>query len=265
MPTSRLGRLLAAAVLAVPALASAGPPYTTDDPEPVELHHWEVYLATIDQWSRDGGWSGTSPHVEVNYGVAPDVQLHVLAPLAWARAPGGPTEFGYGDTELGVKLRFVHEGEWTPQVGTFPFLELPTGDASRGLGNGEAQVFLPLWLQKSFGPWTTYGGGGYWINPGTGNRNWWYVGWQAQRRVAEGIAVGAELFHGTARREGESGDTRFNVGLVVDFGELHHLLVSGGHAIGAEAAQFYVADQLTFGPGGEPPPPPAPDHGHVGH
>lgn len=52
-----------------PLTAVAGPPYVTDDPEPAELHHWEVYLATIDQWSREDGWSGTSPHIEVNYGV----------------------------------------------------------------------------------------------------------------------------------------------------------------------------------------------------
>jgi hypothetical protein len=154
-------RLLACALIVIPALASAGPPYTTDDPEPVEFHHWEVYLATSDQWSRDDGWSGTSPHVEVNYGVVPDVQLHVIAPLAWARPPRGPAQFGYGDTELGVKLRFVHEGDWIPQLGAFPLIEVPTGNASSGLGSGQTQVFLPLWLQKTFGPWTTYGGGGY--------------------------------------------------------------------------------------------------------
>ncbi|GEJ56496.1 hypothetical protein AMYX_12370 [Anaeromyxobacter diazotrophicus] len=253
---------LALAALLAPALAWAGPPYTTDDPEPVELHHWEVYLATVDQWSREAGWSGTAPHLEVNYGALPDVQLHAIAPLAWAHAPGGGTSLGYGDTELGAKVRFVHEGERVPQIGVFPLLELPTGDASRGLGAGQTQLFLPLWLQKSFGPWTSYGGGGYWINPGPGNRNWWYFGWQAQRRLGEGVALGAELFHGTARQDGGSGETRFNVGVVLDFGELHHVLVSAGRALDKQAAQAYLAYQLTFGPGGEAP---APEDGHEGH
>lgn len=253
---------MAALLFAAPA--SAGPPYITDDPEPVELHHWEVYLATIDQWSRQDGWTGTAPHVEVNYGVVPNVQLHLLAPLAWARAPGGATQLGYGDTELGVKVRFVQEGEATPQLGTFPLLEVPTGDSSRGLGAGQTQAFLPLWAQKSFGPWTTYGGGGYWINPGPGNRDWWYFGWLVQRQVASGVTLGAELFHETARQDGASGQTSFDLGLVVDFGELHHLLVSAGHAFGKEAAQGYLAYQLTFGPEGERAPP-APEREHVGH
>jgi hypothetical protein len=37
----------------VPALANAGPPYTTDDPEPVEYRHWEFYLATQDEVTAD--------------------------------------------------------------------------------------------------------------------------------------------------------------------------------------------------------------------
>ncbi len=241
-------RIAVVAAAAVASRAAAGPPYATDDPEPVEFRHWEVYLASQAQGSGGDGWAGTAPHLEVNYGVVPDVQLHLVAPLAWARPPGGPVRLGYGDTELGVKFRFVHEGDALPQIGTFPLFELPTGDASRGLGSGEAQLFLPLWLQKSFGRWTTYGGGGYWLNPGPGNRNWWYVGWQAQRELASGVTLGAELFHGTSRRDGSPGETRFNVGLVLDFGEMHHLLLSAGHAIGSTSAQAYAAYQLTFGP-----------------
>jgi hypothetical protein len=56
----------------------------------------------------------------------------------------------------------------------FPLVEVPSGDADKGLGNGKTQYFLPVWLQKDFGKWTIYGGGGYWINPGTGNKNWWF-------------------------------------------------------------------------------------------
>ena len=34
-------------VLSVPAAVCAGPPYITDDPEPMEHQHWEVYLASL--------------------------------------------------------------------------------------------------------------------------------------------------------------------------------------------------------------------------
>jgi len=76
-------------ILATAALA--GPPFVTDDPEPVELHHWEIYLAT-QQYHNADGWSGTSPHLEINYGVLPDVQLHIIAPgrLQQGPRPTGP-------------------------------------------------------------------------------------------------------------------------------------------------------------------------------
>jgi hypothetical protein len=38
---------------------------------------------------------------------------------------------------------------------------VPTGNESRGLGAGHVQLYLPIWFQKDFGKWTTYGGGGF--------------------------------------------------------------------------------------------------------
>jgi hypothetical protein len=120
-----------AAALGSPT-AMAGPPYVTDDPEPVEYRHWELYLASLVEHDTDG-WTGTSPHVEVNYGAVPDVQLHLIAPLAFAVPAGQRARLGPGDTEIGVKWRFLQETQTVPQIGTFPLLEAPTGMAHRDL------------------------------------------------------------------------------------------------------------------------------------
>jgi hypothetical protein len=243
-------RLLAPAAaimcLLVPAVARAGPPYSTDDPEPVGYLHWEFYLAMQNEHTSNGS-TGTAPHFEVNFGAAPNLQLHLIAPLAYSRPSGGPTSYGPGDAEIGAKLRFVEESEWMPMVGTFPLVELPTGSEPQGLGAGHVRVFIPLWLQKSFGPWMTYGGGGYWVNPGEGNQNYWYVGWQAQRQVSKVATVGGEVFYTTADRVGGDGNLRFNVGLVLDFTDHHHLLLSAGRSIAGETLfQSYLSYQLTF-------------------
>ena len=55
-------------------------------------------------------------------------------------------------------------------------------------------------LQKDFGRWTSYGGGGYWNNPGPGNRNYWFAGWLLQYQCADNLALGGELFHPIADR-----------------------------------------------------------------
>jgi len=49
---------------------------------------------------------------------------------------------------LGAKVRFLQEGPHVPTVGTFPLLELPVGDADKGLGSSRLHGLVPLWLQK---------------------------------------------------------------------------------------------------------------------
>ena len=252
MRTSSL-RFSRASLLGVVSLmfvgaAHAGPPFITDDPEPVELHHWEVYLATQPFHNADG-WSGTLPHLEVNYGLAPDLQVHVIAPMAFNKTAGQSTQYGYGDTELGFKYRFIQETDSFPMVGIFPLVELPSGDADRGLGNGKAQAFFPLWVQKTFGKWSTYGGGGYWYHPGTDNRDYWFMGWQVQRKITDEFALGMEVFHETAKTRGGGSDTVAQLGAIYDFSENYHLLASIGHTVQGQGALLgYLAFQITFGP-----------------
>ena len=249
-PFALRGRLLAAALanLLIGAVARAGPPYVTDDPEPVDYQHWEVYLASMTEHTPDD-ISGTLPHIEVNYGVIPDVQLHLIVPDAFDQADGGPRRYGLGDIELGVKYRFLHESDSLPQVGVFPLAELPAGDQSRGLGTGHTQLFLPVWIQKTFGPWTTYGGGGYWITPGAGHRNSWFAGWLAQYQLTKAFAPGAEVYYRTSQAVGAAPTAQVNIGFVWDLSDSYHVLGSAGPALhGPRGYQTYLAFQWTFGP-----------------
>ncbi len=239
--------ILACFMLALlPRPALAGPPFVTDDPEPVELHHWEFYLGSLN--SKIGGdWSGTAPHVEINYGAITNLQLHLIAPLGYSAPRGAANHFGYGDTEVGAKYRFVQETDRMPQIGVFPLLEIPTGSQRNALGNGSLQAFLPLWLQKSWGKWTAYGGGGYGINSGAGHQDWQFAGGMLQRQVCSNAVVGLEIYHRTAQQIGGRDDTAFNLGTIIDFNEHHHLLLSAGRSIdGPTAFQSYIAYQFTF-------------------
>ena len=82
---------------------------------------------------------------EVNHGAAPNLQLHVIVPLASNDVQGSSTQVGIGDIELGVKYRFPTPGEkdWYPQVAIFPLVELATSNSDRGLGAGKTRVYSP--------------------------------------------------------------------------------------------------------------------------
>ena len=234
------------------ASAYAGAPFLTDDPVPVELHHWEIYVSSILQHDADGT-AGNFSSLEVNYGAAKNLQLHVVAPAALNAPKDGPRAVGYGDTELGAKYCFVNEADDHPQVAIFPTVELPTGNDQRGLGNGKAQLFLPLWLQKSYGAWTVYGGGGYWFHSGDGNRNFWVTGISVQKQVTKTLSIGGEFFHEAAQTADGRSDTRFNLGAVWDIDDRYHLLGSAGPVVqGPRGYQGYVGLLITLG-AEEPP------------
>ncbi len=226
----------------------AGPPFVTDDPEPVDYQHGEFYIAT--QYAHDKDvTSGTAPHFELNYGVVPNVQLHLITPYAYNKPEGEPTHRGYGDTEAGIKYRFLNDEDSHFMAGIFPLVEFPTGDSDKGLGAGHTRFFVPLWLQKAWGPWQTYGGGGYWRNPGEGNKNYWFFGWQVQRDMSKMLTLGAELFTQTKDADDAKSRVGYNVGALVNFTEDHHLLFSAGRDInGDNRFSAYVAYQYTFGP-----------------
>jgi len=243
-----LSLLVGLALLLSVGPVQAGPPFLTDDPEPVDYQHWEVILATPSFHDVDG-WSGTLPHMEINYGILPEVQFHVLVGNTYNKAPGEPAHFGYADTELGVKYRFLQETKFRPQIAFYPSVELPTGNRNEELGNGKAQVFLPIWLEKKFGDWTTYGGGGYWFNPGPDNHDNWFAGWEIQRKLTSNFTLGAEIQFRTPESIENHTTVALNAGGIWELSENCHLLFSAGHTVkGPAEFQGYLGLQMTFGP-----------------
>jgi hypothetical protein len=203
---------VAAGLLVAAGAAWAGPPFMTDDPEPLETGHSEAYVFSSYDRGPDSGRQTQAPAFEFNHSPYDDVHLHLMVPFTNAYPADGSAQHGLGDIELGVKYRFVHETDDRPQVGVFPMLELPTGDSGKGLGNGRTWGTFPLWIQKSWGDWTTYGGIGRAFNSAPGMRNYSFGGWLLQRKVTDALVLGGEVFaQGAATIDGRS-STFVNIG-----------------------------------------------------
>ena len=207
----------------------AGPLFNTDDPEPVSFKHWEYYISSIND-HQAGVWSGTSPHFELNYGLIPNVQVHLLLPVNYYYPGHHGFNLGYADTEFGIIYRIVKETDNLPQIGIFPLVEIPTVKNNE-FSDGKTKIYLPVWLQKSWGKLTTYGGAGYWINPGANNRNWIFSGWEIQYDFSKNLMLGGELYYHTADSKTTKSETGFNLGGSINPSEKFHFIFSFGHTL----------------------------------
>lgn len=232
----------------VPAAASAGPPYLTDDPVPVDYGRFETYLFT--QWnSAAGGSTVAAPGSEFNAGILPNVQLHVGPSFLNVTAPGAAPAYGFGDLETSIKYRFVGETATRPQIALYPAVEAPTGDAARGLGNGRTWYRIPLWMQKSWDDdkWTVDAGGGVALNDAAGQRDYDFGGFVVQRALGKGLMLGAEVYAQGATTVGASATTFYNIGATVNPSDQFSILMSVGHSVaGASQAIGYFGLYFTF-------------------
>jgi hypothetical protein len=244
-------RAPAAAVLATLVLGSgqalAAAPFLTDDPVPVDYGRSEFYaFSTYDRTS--GGDDALLPAFEYGYGVLPGMQLQLVVPFARTAPDDGPAEWGLGDVLVGAKYSFVSESDTRPQIAVFPMAVLPTGDSSRGLGNGETWWRLPIWLQKSWGEWTTYGGAGYVINPAEGQKNHVFGSWLLQKDCGGAWTVGGELFARGPDTDRGRATTLLNLGGSYGFSQDSRLLFSAGHSVSGEThAVAYLGLWWGFG------------------
>lgn len=242
--SSRLAAVCGGLFMLAAGTAWAGPPFVTDDPEPVEYKHFETYLAS-EQTGTLGGHNTTNL-LEVNYGAMPDVQVSFSVPYVINTPAGMGTQAGPGDVMMGVKYRFVQETDSRPMVAVYPSVIAATGNANKGLGNGGAQIFLPVWLQKSDGDWHTFGGGGYWINRAPGGASHWYFGLAMMNDVTEHLSLGGEAYHATDQKPLDNASNGFNLGGIYSFDKHNRLLFSAGRAVVELSSQNSYSTYLAY-------------------
>jgi hypothetical protein len=200
--------------------AVAGPPYLSDDPEPTDYKHFEIYTFNNGTATRNGiaGESG----IDFNYGAAPDLQLTATVPAGFNRPFGEGTSVGLGNIELAAKYRFLHQDSFGLDVSVFPRVFLPSG--SNVIGDNHASLLLPVWVQKDWsGGWSAFGGGGCTV---TERRavDFCQAGAVLTYQLLPKLQLGAELFHQTADSSGTPATTSLGIGWRYDLNDNYHLL-----------------------------------------
>jgi hypothetical protein len=224
----------------------AGPPYLTDDPEPTDYQHFEIYTfadgtATRDGTSGEGG-------IDFNYGGAPNLQLTATLPAGYGVPSSGPSAFNLGNVELAAKYRFLTQQTFGIDVAIFPRVFLPS--VSSLVGEQHASFLFPLWLEKDWGQWSAFGGGGCEINRGGDSENFCLMGAVVTRQFTTKFQLGLEVFHQTPDTRGGLATTSLGVGLRYDLNENIHLLGYLGRGIQnveqTDQLNWYTSILFTF-------------------
>jgi len=234
----------AAAVLA--GSAQAGPPFVSDDPEPTDYQHYEIYLFANGSSTADGitGESG----VDFNYGALPDLQLTAVVPMAYSLPREAGNAIGFGNVELAAKYRFLHQNEIGWDVAMFPRVFLPSG--SSRVGDNHPALLLPLWFEKDWDEWSTFGGGGCQLQHGEDARNFCMASWALTLQVVPKMQLGVEIVHQTADRKEGHASTGMGAGFRYDLSEHYHLLGYYGRGLQVTATNarhtWYASILFTY-------------------
>jgi len=240
-------RWLAPAILAglcVAAPVRAGPPYVTDDPGTTDPSHWEIY--NFAEGVHTPGATAGEAGFDINYGAAKDIQLTMVLPASFVAT--STFDVGGGDIEAAAKFRLLHQDGFGLDVAVFPRAFIPTSSAP--FGTARTNLLLPVWAEKDIGKWQLFGGGGYQINPGPGQRNFWIGGAVIARDITQRLNLGAELYAQSADATDARPFAGLNFGAAWRLTPHWSLLAAGGRGIANARTQgqydFYLALKADY-------------------
>jgi hypothetical protein len=239
-------KVIAVTMLSLARPALAGPPYVSDDPEPTDYKHFEIY--TFSNGTATRGDVGGASGIDFNYGAAPNLQLTATLPIGFDNPTGGNASFGPGNIELAAKYRFLHQDSFGLDVSVFPRVFLPS--PTRNLGNPAASLLLPVWVQKDWnGGWSAFGGGGCVVSARAA-QDFCLSGGVVTYQVLPKLQLGVELFHQTADHIGTPATSSIGIGARYDINDTYHLLayIRRGIENAAETDQvsWYASVLFTF-------------------
>ena len=160
----------------------------------------------------------------------------------------GPSAIGPGNIELAAKYRFLTQDSAGLDVAVFPRVFLPS--MSPNVGEQHASFLLPLWMEKDWGQWSTFGGGGCEINRGGDSQNFCLIGAVLARQIVSTLQVGLELFHQTADTQGGEATTSVGAGFRYDLNDNFHLLGYLGRGVqnadSTDRYNWYTSILFTF-------------------
>jgi len=227
----------------------AGPPLITDDPDTPGDKKWEINIAYILEHYAAATVHQT-PLLDLNYGVGDNIQLKYELPWIVISGDAG-TRSGLGNSNAGVKWRFLDEKQSIVSMSTYPQLEFnnPTSSARRGIVDDGPTLRLPIEAAKTLGPIGVTAEVGYAVRRHNDDDQWFY-GIILSHDVLENLTLMGEI-NGESSRNLIQNNAVFNIGTQWNFSKNYGLLASAGRSFrnGTDdpSLLLYLGIQLRLG------------------
>lgn len=149
--------LAALMTLFIAVFSFAQQPFVTDDTDTTPKGKFHFEFSNEFDWLHRSAFPNLRQNTadfELGYGLLDNLEIGIESPLLTIINASGTnprTVSGIGDTNVSLKYNFLAERENSrlPAMALGVNLELPTGDTSRQLGSGLADLYLNSIFQKS--------------------------------------------------------------------------------------------------------------------
>ena len=207
----------------------AGPPLLTDDPGTPGDGNWEINLASAVEYVGSETLL-EAPILDINYGLGERVQLKFEIPWLSLFDNDNGTTTGLGNSEIGIKYRFVDEDRHGVSISTYPQVSWnnPTSSVEQGLVDPGTELFLPIQIARGIGPVELGLELGYARHQY--ERDEWVYGFSGAWRIAEYFKIVGEI-HGVATWDFGDDILVFNIGGAAEVHDNVAILFSAGRSL----------------------------------
>ncbi len=227
------------------ANAFAGPPWNVDDPGTTPSEHIIAYFSYFS--SRLGRNRIESlPSLGVTYGLSQRTEVGFGLGALTASTANGGTDYGFGDTAISFKHRFVDSSGF--QIAVAYQSTFPTGAASKGLGSGSIDQGVWLTAGRQFGNFQLVANGGMNVFGSGTRRNSPLYGVVGLCQVSPKTQVGIQLYGDGPKTTGDHGELAYGVGATHDLSPGRQLQAQIGRSLrGKSDLNLYIGMTTEYG------------------
>ena len=182
----------AAAIVLVATLADAGRPLDTEDTTVLDPGVAELEAGL--ELSRGDDGRALGGRLVAAVGVFPGLEARIEASVLASDPRGQSWRAGAGDSLIGLKYRLLADSSHAPAVLLAAAARLPTGDDTRGLGEGTPAVVALAAVSHRWGPLTLTANAGYVFEANGRADDAVLAGLAAERQLAFGWTLVGEVF-----------------------------------------------------------------------